>query len=79
MLNFKLKYALLTREVPAILEDDQTSSSSEEGEEEESEEEEPEERENETQQSEETPLDKKVTKSLSAIQLRFGEISVAPQ
>lgn len=69
MLNSKPKCALLTREVPAILEDDQTSSSSEEEDEEEGEEEEPEEREDQTQQGEDTPLDKKVTKALFAIQL----------
>lgn len=69
VLNSKLKHASLTREVPAILEDDQTASSSEDEEEEEGEEEEPEEREDQTQQSEKTPQDRKVTESLLAILL----------
>lgn len=73
-----MKYALLTCEVPAILEDDQTSSSSDEEEEEEDgEDEDPEEREDQTQEGEETPVDRKVTKSLLAIQLRLGDKSVA--
>lgn len=77
---------LVTREVPALLENDQTSSSSEdedeEEEEEENEEEEREDGEDQTQQGEETPLDKKVMKllgccsGLSAIQLSHGEIVI---
>lgn len=59
------KFSLLSHKVPAILEDDQTSSSSEEDEEDEDGEEELEEREDHKQQGEKTPLDKKVKESQS--------------